>query len=414
MKLSVNANIALSHLLSRKKQTIVASLGVTFGISMYIFLQSLMTGTNQYFEEQSFNSIPHIKLYHDVSMSNLNIMDRYYPNNTVKHLINPKQIESSNRLHNPYGIIRTLLKDTSIRAITPQVATNVFYNNGNTQLGGTMVGVNILEEDKMFNLKKNILQGSLEYLLSNPNSLLIGKGISQKLNLKVHDNVIVSTPFGVVKNMKIAGIYETSIMSLDNTKSYANIHTVQQLLKKQSDYITEIKINIHDYQDAPQKARWIEQITGYKAEDWVTANEPMQAGFKIRAVILNSVIVVMLLVAGFGIYNILNMTIYEKMKDIAILKTTGFDGRDVVGIFLREAIYIGLAGAILGLIFGFLISYGVSKIELGTAMLKYLPMSFLWEHYIQGLVFGISTTLLAGYLPARKAAKVDPVEIIRG
>jgi lipoprotein-releasing system permease protein len=148
------------------------------------------------------------------------------------------------------------------------------------------------------------------------------------------------------------------------------------------------------------------------------ANESLKTAFKIRAIILNSVIGVILLVAGFGIYNILNMTIYEKMKEIAILKATGFSGRAVTSIFLQQAIYIGLMGGAIGICVGFLMSFGLSHVYIGTnspmGSLKYFPMSFYLPHYIEAVCFGVLTTCAAGFFPARKAAKVDPVTIIRG
>jgi len=144
----------------------------------------------------------------------------------------------------------------------------------------------------------------------------------------------------------------------------------------------------------------------------------LKVAFKIRAMILNSVVGVILLVAGFGIYNILNMTIYEKIKEIAILKAIGFSGPSVISIFLQQAIYIGLGGAIIGVIFGYSITLGFSKVYIGggTPMgsLQYIPMSFYIPHYIEAVIFGILTTIAAGFFPARKASKVDPVTIIRG
>ena len=135
--------------------------------------------------------------------------------------------------------------------------------------------------------------------------------------------------------------------------------------------------------------------------------------------ILNSVVGVILLVAGFGIYNILNMTIYEKIKEIAILKATGFSGPSVISIFLQQAVYIGIMGGIIGIIIGFFLTLGISKVYIGggTPMggaLNYLPMSFYVPHYIEAISFGLITTIAAGYFPARKASKVDPVTIIRG
>ena len=124
-----------------------------------------------------------------------------------------------------------------------------------------------------------------------------------------------------------------------------------------------------------------------------------------------------MIVAGFGIYNILNMTIYNKMKDIAILKAMGFAGGDVKQIFMIQSLAIGLAGSILGLVLGFLLSVLISKAPFDGGefiSLDHFPVNFSVVYYTIGIVFGVSTTALAGYLPSRKAAKVDPIEILRG
>jgi lipoprotein-releasing system permease protein len=282
------------------------------------------------------------------------------------------------------------------------------------ELPGNIAGVDIEEENIMFDVQGNMVAGSLHDLNRVQNSILVGKGIADKLSLHVGDNITVRAGNGNLVIMRVVGIFATTVRAVDETKSYANIARVQSLIGKDRSYVTEIKINLKDYNRANIVAREIETITGYKAEDWIKANEQLKAGFKVRAVILNSVIGVILLVAGFGIYNILNMTIYEKIKEIAILKAQGFSGRAVTSIFLQQAVFIGILGGIVGLTLGFSLTYMVSRIYIGAGSLKYLPMSFYIPHYLEALMFGIFTTIAAGYFPARKASKVDPVTIIRG
>jgi lipoprotein-releasing system permease protein len=122
-------------------------------------------------------------------------------------------------------------------------------------------------------------------------------------------------------------------------------------------------------------------------------------------------------VAGFGIYNILNMLIYEKMNDIAILKATGFSGKDVQMIFMSQAMIIGIVGGVMGLIIGFVLSLLISNVQFQTEALptiKTFPVNFNAWFYIIGIVFALISTFFAGYLPAKKAKKIDPVKIIRG
>ena len=414
MKISVNTEIALTYLTARKKQTAVAALGVMFGISMFIFMQSLMKGTNDYFEKMSFTNMPHIRLYSENKVADNHLLRNFLTDPSEKILVNPKQLHQSQGLTNPYGLVARIRRNKLVSFITPQVTGNVIYTSGSVELPGNLAGVDIEEENKMFDVQSNMVAGNLHDLNRVHNSILIGKGIAEKLSLHVGDNITVRSGNGNLVVMRVIGIFSTTVKALDETKSYANIAQVQSLIGKDRSYVTEIKINLVDYNKASEVAREIETITGYKAEDWIKANEQLKAAFKIRAVILNSVIGVILLVAGFGIYNILNMTIYEKIKEIAILKAQGFSGRAVTSIFLQQAIYIGILGGVIGLLLGFSLTYMVSRIYIGAGTLKYLPMSFYIPHYLEALLFGVLTTVAAGFFPANKAAKVDPVTIIRG
>lgn len=152
------------------------------------------------------------------------------------------------------------------------------------------------------------------------------------------------------------------------------------------------------------------------AEDIQTANAQFETGSFVRTLISYVVGITLLVVAGFGIYNILNMMIYEKMDSIAILKATGFSGSDVRKIFLAIALSIGIVGGLLGLISGFLFSVLIDQIPFGTASsptIKTYPVNYDPVFYAIGITFALLTTYLAGFFPARKASKVDPIVIIR-
>jgi lipoprotein-releasing system permease protein len=168
---------------------------------------------------------------------------------------------------------------------------------------------------------------------------------------------------------------------------------------------------------APAVAKEYARLFQTDAEDIQTANAQFETGSSVRSLISYAVGIVLLIVAGFGIYNILNMMIYEKMDSIAILKATGFSGSDVQKIFIGIALSIGIVGGLLGLVFGLLVSLFIDQIPFSTASLptiKTYPVNYNPMFYIIGIVFSMITTYLAGFFPARKASKVDPVIIIRG
>jgi lipoprotein-releasing system permease protein len=156
---------------------------------------------------------------------------------------------------------------------------------------------------------------------------------------------------------------------------------------------------------------------GVDAVDVQTANAQFETGSDVRNIISYAVGVVLLIVAGFGIYNILNMMIFEKLDAIAILKATGFSGGDVRRIFLLLSMIIGVAGGISGLLGGFALQHVIDNIPFVTAALptvKTFPIDYDPKYYIIAVSFALLTTWVAGWFPARKASQVDPVEIIRG
>jgi lipoprotein-releasing system permease protein len=195
-----------------------------------------------------------------------------------------------------------------------------------------------------------------------------------------------------------------------------NLSGIQQLLGRDRDYITDIRIRLKDRDKAKALSAAFTRQYGYRSDDWATVNAPIKAGNRIRDTLTYVVSFTMLLVAGFGIYNIMNMVILNKMKDIAILKAQGFNRKDITQIFLSQSLAIGILGGMLGLLIGFIFSYGLAQLPFPHdeyMVIKFYPVSFETKHYLIGAAFGLATTFLAGWAPARKAARVDPVTILR-
>lgn len=413
-------NIAATHLLTKKKQSIVAMLGVTFGISMFIIMISFMTGVNQFTEDLAMDNTPHIRIYKPIEIEDRKIVaeeggkrnGEWY---VVKHQ-RPKNELS--KIKNGMAIMERIENMPGVKGVAPQVSTQVFYNNGPVQIPGTIFGVDVKKQAELFDLDKKMDLGELNDLLKASDVIIMGKGLAKKMGVNVGDRVSVTTPEGGNLNLKIVGIFSFGIAQLDQTQSYATLATVQKILQKDPSYVTDLNIKMKDVDAASGLAgKLSNQLTDVKIEDWQTANQSILAGTQIRNIMTFVVCMTLLVVAGFGIYNIMNMNIINKMKDIAILKATGFQGADVTAIFMLQSVMIGIAGGLLGLIIGFFCSYllSITPFPAGEFFrIDTFPVNFNPAHYVTGLFFGFLTTLFAGWFPSRKAAKVDPVAIIRG
>ena len=417
MNLKLILNIAIHLLRARLKQTVVAAVGVTFSISMFIALVSFMNGLNDLLDGLMLNKTPHVRLYNEVKPSQnqpIYLSKKYQNNSNFINSVKPKDRGKS--IYDSKKIIQDLIQDKRIIDVAAKINTPVFFNSGTIEIAGLINGIEIEPEEKLFKISDNIIDGNIADLYQN-NSIIIGKGLADKMLLKIGDNINITSSLGNVSMLKVVGISQIGIAEIDNTFSYTSLETAQKLLDKPTNYITDIQMKLYDMKSAPRISKEFSAKYIIDSIDYQTANAQFETGSSVRSIISYAVGFVLLLVAGFGIYNILNMMIYEKMDTIAILKATGFSGSDVKWIFILLSLIIGVVGGLFGLLFGFIFSSIINIIPFETASLptiKTYPINYDVIYYFISMIFALFTTTFAGLFPALKASKVDPVEIIRG
>lgn len=418
MNFKLISDISRSLLVARWRQTLVAAIGVTFSITMFITLLSFMSGLNDMLDGLILNRTAHIRLYNDIEPSKhqpTDLSDRYHQSYNFIRSIKPKNERLE--IYNSGAIMATLKKDNRISGISPKITAPIFYNVGTTDLTGVINGIEVEAENKLFKFSDYVTTGNYIDLKNIPNSIILGQGIADKMLANIGDVIQVTSSKGDLMKLKVVGFFQSGIQEIDKVQSYTSINTAQKLLGVSNNYITDIQIKLNNLLTAPPLAKEYEHLFGVEAMDIQTANSQFETGSSVRSIISYAVGITLLIVAGFGIYNILNMMIFEKMDSIAILKATGFSGKDVNRIFITIALSIGIFGGSLGLVFGFGLSNVIDHIPFNTPSLptiKTFPINYNPKFYMIGAVFSIITTYFAGYFPARKASKIDPVIIIRG
>ncbi|MFM9945861.1 MAG: ABC transporter permease [Bacteroidia bacterium] len=418
MKYKLILNISKSLLLARWKQTLVAAIGVTFSITMFITLLSFMSGLNDMLDSLIINRTPHIRLYNEIQPSKQQPIDnstRYKNHHNFVSSVKPKNERLE--IYNNAAIMKALKKDNRVLGIAPKITAQVFYNVGAIDITGIINGIDVEEENRLFLFKNYVTTGNYIDLKNTPNSIVLGKGAAEKMLANIGDVIQVTTTKGERMQLKVVGYFQSGLQDIDKVQSYASLATTQKLLGESNSYVTDIQIKLKDIVIAPQLSKEYGQLFDVESIDIKTANSQFETGSSVRTLISYAVGITLLIVAGFGIYNILNMMIYEKMDSIAILKATGFSGKDVNKIFITIALSIGFFGGTLGLLFGFCLSNVIDQIPFNTAALptiKTFPINYNPKFYLIGSVFSLVTTYFAGYFPSRKASKIDPVIIIRG
>lgn len=418
MKKSLILEIAKGLLFARWKQTLIAAIGVTFSITMFITLLGFMNGLNDLLDGLMLNRTAHVRLYNEVLPSiNQPIDLEKKRENTYNFVQSIKPKNEQTAIRNSGAILNALAADPRVKGQTPRIAAQVYYNLGSTNLSGLINGIDVLAERELFSFEDYMVGGNSMDLQNTSNSVILGVGVAKKMLVELGDNVQITTAKGEIVQLKVVGLFQSGIADIDKSQSYASIATTQKILGEPSTYMTDILIKLYNMETAPALATEYANVFGTQAIDIQAANAQFETGSSIRSLISYAVGITLLIVAGFGIYNILNMLIYEKMDSIAILKATGFSGKDVSRIFIAIALIIGIFGGALGLIFGFGLCQLIDMLPFDTEALptiKTYPINYDARFYIIASIFSIVTTYFAGYFPAKKASKVDPVEIIRG
>jgi lipoprotein-releasing system permease protein len=411
-------SIAKSLLLARWRQTLVAAIGVTFSIAMFITLLGFMNGLNDLLDGLILNRTPHVRLYNEIRPSQQQpihaVAEFKNAHNSIRSI---KAGMHRQELYNSGPIMQAIREDARVLGVAPKITAQVFFNEGSIDITGMITGIEVEEEMRLFRFDDYVVAGAVLDVHHVANSIILGKGLADILMADMGDVVQVTTVQGERFSLKVVGFFQSGIQEIDNVQSYASLSTTQKLLGKPASYITDIHVKLKELALAPAVAREYARRFGVAAEDIQTANAQFDTGSSIRSLISYAVGITLLIVAGFGIFNILNMMIYEKMDSIAILKAVGFSGSDVNRIFLVIALSIGFFGGLVGLLAGFGLSVIIDNIPFNTAALptvKTYPINYSPIFYMIGATFSLITTFLAGYFPARKASRVDPVEIIRG
>lgn len=412
--MAIQLQVALTHLTSRKRQTLVSLGGVVLGVAFFLAVSSMMRGSELDFIKRLINNSPHITIYDDYRRSQTQPASILWPDAAIafSHLT-PK---TENRGIRAYQDKLALIESFAHLNVSPLLVGPVVLSFSGRDQAGTMSGIVPAKMKKVSTITDKMLQGSLDSLSANPNGIIIGKELAEKFNLDVGRNINVSTSDAGNRILKVVGIYRTGNIQYDEAQTFVNLK-LAQILFNRPNRANRIMIRLDDPYMAKTIAERIELNIGYKATSWIEASEDIISLLTIRNIIMLSVVSAILIVASFGIYNTLSTIVIEKTRDIAILKSMGFHSRDIRLIFLLEGSIIGGLGCVLGLGLGALLMLGLGNIKIkppGVIDAINLPIWWGAEQFEIAAAFALLSCILAAYLPARRAGNVHPVDILRG
>jgi lipoprotein-releasing system permease protein len=413
--LLVLIGVALAHLQVRVRQTLVATLGVAVGVGFFLAVSGMMVGSQEDFINTLVNSAPHIIVRDEQRNPNLQPLFQAAPGAAVEiHDVRPED-EVRGLKDWP-----SMLADA--RAIPGAVAAPSINGGVAVTFAGRMValsltGIDPRIEGRLTNIEDTLIGGRLDDLEARPDGIIISKPMADRLGAKVGDTLVVSSSSAAVQRMRIIAMTDPEARAGfygGDSSAYGLLRTAQVLFTRPN-IVNQLHIKIPAPDRAREEADRLESRWGYKWESWQERSADILNLLVVRSIIMYAVIGAILLVASFGIYTAVSNSVADKRRDIAILRAMGFTDEDVEGIFLVEGLIVGVIGALVGFGIGTLLLEALAHAPLtlrGKPLT--LPLDRSWRQYAIAGGASLLAALVAAWLPARKAAKVDPVDILRG
>jgi lipoprotein-releasing system permease protein len=406
--------IALRHLLARKRQSVVSLLGIVLGVAFFLAIAGLMQGSENDFIKRLVDNSPHITIEAQYRNPQLQPAEQHYQGGAVaiRHL---KPVTETRGIRG-YPQILAYLRTIPGTQASPVLSSQALVNFAGQDIGVSLNGIIPSEITSVTTLESYMEQGSIAAISSNLDGVVVGAELVRRMSLRMGENIALATANGQRKTFKIVGIFRTGRASYDETQVYVDLKRVQVLLKRPNRVNTLI-VKLDNPQTARAVATLVERHIGYKSVSWQESSEDLMNTLAIRNIIMYTVVSAVLVVAAFGIYNVISTIVMEKQRDISILKAMGFRAYEVERIFLIQGGVLGLLGCLAGLPFGAALMLGLMQISFkppGVSQAIQLPIDWGWPQFAIAATFAMGAAVIAALLPARKAARVQPVDILRG
>jgi lipoprotein-releasing system permease protein len=318
-------------------------------------------------------------------------------------------------------------------AATPFIFTQAMITSESNAHGIVLRGIDPATAGGVINIEKTLKKGTLDILGEKEDSsaqpgVFIGKELAQNLGVMLDDTVVVVSPTGALapmglgppmKKFKIKGIFDSGMYEYDTSLAYISLKSAQKFLGME-DAVSGVEVKVRDLYGVKEIARKVQKELGFPfwTKDWMQMNRSLFAALKLERMVMFIILVLIVLVAAFGIVSTLIMVVMEKNKDIAILKSMGATARSIMRIFILEGLIIGVVGTALGLIGGYavcqiLASYPFISLPRDVYYISHLPVKMSGMDFFLIALSAMGISFLATLYPSWQASRLDPAEALR-
>lgn len=376
--------IALRHIRSRKRQTILSVAAIGIAVMILMVSQAFMAGFTQELYSKTVNNLPHV-------------------------VVSPQDGEDYVHLYK--NIVDKINNIDGVVASSPYLTGEASFKFKDNTKNAALKGIIAPREDAVAHTKDDMIKGNYDELTYSDKSIIVGDKFAEDMELDIGDNVEVSFPNANTVSLKVVAIYDTGT-ELDSSLTYTSLKTAQNFYDT-NDVINGISLRLADFNRDREIAQMIRDY-GYNAAGWTDNNPEILRTIAIETVSNNVTLGFILLIASFGVVSTLNMVVMGKVKEIGILLAMGASKSSIRTIFLIESGILGLTGAVLGTAAGVVLALSIGSYPLpeGAYGIDTIPVVVRIKDVLVIISIVFLLNLLAGLYPAQRAASLDPVEAI--
>ena len=410
--------IALRFLLAKRRAMMMSLTGIAFGVGFIILTQAITAGFQAFFIQTILGADGAIRVADKNQLTEVSIeaepvkdgkkgpsvsvkveSDRKY----IEGVVEPRlQIEAIRRIPEVAGISEVVRGNVSIQSATREESAQVF-------------GINVDNHLAVSDLGKQIVFGSIADLRESSAAVMLGTALADRLKIRLGDSVLIAYG-GQSIRYRVAALYETGVRDIDRVRIFMQLEESRILLKRPFG-ATFLQVSLHDPHRAPEVAKVIETITDHRAASWQEREKVWLSVFMFFRILAAITVSTIIVVSGLGMFNTLAMIVMEKTKEIAILRSMGFTRRDIAATFMLQGALVLVAGLALGFALGALCTFVTENVPItirGIFTTDHVVVSWEVMHYILAGIMAAVVVAIASWFPARRAARMEPADIIRG
>lgn len=411
--MSPNFRIAFRFLTAKKRAMLMSLSCTVLGVGLFIVTQATTSGFEEFFVRTLLGTDGAMRI-EDRKQQTIRTMEvGGNPNFLIRNQEGFKLIEGVDEPDAIEQVVRTF---ANVRGVSPVLRGNVQVTSALKTEDGQVLGIKLDKHRQVSELERKIITpGGLGKFQSTPNSVLMGKVMADRLDVRAGEYIVVNAR-GESRRFQIAAIFETGVRDIDKTRIYLDLAEARSLLRRPTG-VSLLQISLYNPDRAREDAAHMEEVLGHSVRPWQEREKDWLNVFKALGVSSAITVVVFILIASLAMFNTLAMIVLEKTKDIAILRSMGYERKDITQIFLWQAVIVLTIGALLGALFGAVVTYGVSQVPLPiNTLFKTETFIVKWSgwHYFYAITTAVVMVMIASLAPSRRAARFEPGDIVRG